>query len=147
SSPATATLSGTGVAATGAPKLSVSATSLAFGSVTVGQTKDMTLTLTNTGTAALTVSSFAVSGQVFSVLTSPGLTIQPSASQTVSVRFAPASATTFSSILVIGSNDPASPNTNVNLTGTGVAASSDVTLKVDGGVFDKVFGFGNGQKA
>lgn len=53
------------------PRLEVSPTSLAFGSVTAGQTKDLTLTIRNTGTAPLTVASFGMSNLRFSVV-SPG---------------------------------------------------------------------------
>jgi hypothetical protein len=128
-----------------APKLALSTNALAFGNVKSGQTMDMSVVVSNTGTAALTVSSLTVGGAGFSVITSSGLAVQPGGVQNVTVRFAPTAAGNFSGSLLIGSNDPASPAT-VNLTGTGVVSStSDVTLKVDGGVFNQVFGFVNGQ--
>jgi len=144
-SPASVALSGTGVIA-GVPKLSLSASTLAFGSVTVGQTKDMSVTISNTGTAVLNITSLATGGTAFAATSSPGFALQPGGSQAVTVRFAPTTAASFTGTLFIGSNDAVSAS-NVSLSGTGVTASSDVTLKVDGGVFDKVFGFANGQKA
>ena len=71
------------------PNIDVMPTNLEFGNVTLGQSKDLTLTVSNTGRAALTVSSFTSSDSQFRV-TSPAtpFTIavggQP---QTVTVRF------------------------------------------------------------
>src|SRR5262249_35992006 len=46
-----------GCAPAAAPTLSLSASSVAFGTVTIGQTKDLTVNVSNTGTATLAVSA------------------------------------------------------------------------------------------
>ena len=51
------------------PKIGVSPASLDFGSVTVGQTKDVTVTVSNTGNAMLTISSIAASDPQFTMPT------------------------------------------------------------------------------
>ena len=105
----------------GVPKLSLSSNSLAFGNVNVGQTKDLSLIVSNTGSAALTVISATVTGTGFSLTSASSFTVQAGASQTMTVRFAPASMNAASGTLIIASNDPSSP-ASVSLSGTGVAA-------------------------
>ena len=67
-----------------APKLSLSATTLSFGNVTVGQSKDLSILVSNTGSAALTISSVVVGGAGFSI---PGAS---TLSRTVSQKEKPA---------------------------------------------------------
>jgi uncharacterized membrane protein len=107
----------------GTPKLTLSATSMAFGNVTVGQNKELSVVVSNTGTAALTISSAAVSGTGFNLTSASSFTLQPGASQIVTVRYAPTSAGASSGTLTLTSNDPSSPAT-ASLSGTGVAAAA-----------------------
>jgi len=124
-SPLTIPLSGTGVQS----GLSISPASFAFGSVVDGQSKSQTITLTNTGTASLTVSQLAVSGAGYSVsgLATPK-TLAAGSSATFSAVFAPTTAGSLAGSVTISSNAPNSPAT-VSLSGTGVAAS--VTLSAN----------------
>jgi uncharacterized protein (TIGR03437 family) len=113
---------------TAAPKLGLSSTSLAFGGVTVGQTKDLTVQVSNTGTAALSGTA-SVSGSGFTLVS--GNPIQVAAGgtpQTITVRYAPTGATNAAGTLTISSNDPASPAA-VALSGNGVAAAA-ATIKI-----------------
>ncbi len=105
------------------PKLTLSTNALAFGNVTVGQTKNLSLTVSNTGTVAVNVNSLTASGAAFSF--SPPLsafTLQAGAAISITVSYTPASATSTSGTLTIVSDDSASPAT-VTLSGTGVAAA------------------------
>jgi len=115
-------LSGTGAQA----GLSVSPSTFNFGSVVDGQTKSQSFTVTNTGTASLTVAQISVNGAAYSVsgLNAPA-TIAAGASTTFSVLFAPTTAGGLAASVSISSNAPNSPNA-IALTGTGVAAA--VTL-------------------
>jgi len=56
----------------GSPQISVSPSSLSFGSVAVGQSKSMTLSIKNGGTAALTISSLSSDNKAFSACDSVG---------------------------------------------------------------------------
>jgi hypothetical protein len=147
-SPVSVGLSGTGAGATASSAISVNPSSLAFGNVTVGQTATLPLTVSNTGTASLNISSLTA-GTPFSVV-SPAtpVTVNAGGSATVTVKFAPSSAGSTAGTLAIASNDPSKPTLNVPLTGTGVAAgSSTITLQIDGGPpYDMVFGYSQGQK-
>ena len=115
-------LTGTGAQA----GLSISPSSFNFGSIVDGQTKSQSFTVTNTGTAALTIAQVSANGSAYSVsgLNAPA-TIAAGASSTFSVLFAPTTAGSLTGSVTISSNAPNSPNA-VALSGTGVAAS--VTL-------------------
>jgi len=104
------------------PDISVP-TSLAFGSVNVGTSKTKTLTISNVGTAALTITNITISGSQFSRGTYPG-TIAAGSSANVNVTFSPTSTGAKSATLTITSNDPDEATVNVALSGTGVAAAA-----------------------
>jgi uncharacterized protein (TIGR03437 family) len=107
----------------GGGKLTLSAASLAFGNVSVGQSKDLQITVSNTGTAGLGISSVVLGGSSFSLTTSIGaLTLQPGASFPLTVRFAPTAATSSTGTLTITSNDSVSPAV-VALSGTGTGTA------------------------
>ena len=102
------------------PKIEVTPSSLAFGSVTMGQTKDLTLTIRNTGSGALTVNSVTSSNSMFSAA-SPAAPFNVAAGeqQEVTVRFAPTVIASQTGTLSIASNDTADPTLNVALSGEG----------------------------
>ena len=117
--PATVSLSGTGVAAP-VPQLTVSATGLNFGYVTVNSTATEAITLKSTGTAPVTVNGAGVSGTGYAVSGSTfPVSLNPGSSLTLQVTFDPKTAGASAGTLTISSN--ANPAT-VSLSGTGVAA-------------------------
>ena len=142
-SPLTIPVSGTGVQS----GLNVSPGSFAFGNVVDGQTKSQTFTLTNTGTASLTISQLAVSGAGYSVsgLATPK-TLAAGASATFSAVFAPTTAGNLSGSVAISSNAPNSPAT-VSLTGTGVAASVTLSASPTSLSFGSVNAGNSGSKS
>jgi hypothetical protein len=144
---ATVSLRGQGSAApvVEVPAIEVTPASLAFGTVTIGQAKDLTLTVRNAGGGVLAVSQMQVPLGAFSPfsLVSPTapFTLAGGASQSVTVRFAASAAGNQSGSLTIASNDPARPSVSVALSGTGVTASqTSQTLKVDDGTFENSLG-------
>ena len=115
--PATVSLSGTGVAAP-VPQLTVSATSLSFGNVTVNSTATEAITLQSTGTAPVTVNGAGISGTGYAVSGSRfPVSLNPGSSLTLQVTFDPKTAGASAGSLTIGSD--ANPTT-VSLSGTGV---------------------------
>jgi len=124
-SPQAISLSGTGIQAA----LGIAPTSFAYGSVTDGQVKSQSFTLTNTGTGSLTISQIAVNGAGYSVngLATP-TTLAAGANATFNAVFAPTTAGTLNGTVTITSNAPGSPAT-VALSGIGVAAT--VTLSAN----------------
>jgi len=109
------------------PGLSASSTSLAFGVVTVGSVSaPQTVTLTNSGTASLTLTSIATTAnftQTSTCALSPNA-LGPGSSCTITVKFAPAQAGSLTGTLTVASNAPGSPLT-VILAGTGVLKTKD----------------------
>src|SRR6266403_262022 len=117
-SPLTIPLSGTGAAAQ--PQLTINPASVNFGSVNVGATAAQTVSLTNSGNAALTISQATPSGTGFSFtgLTLPQ-TINAGSSISFTAQFLPASTGSASGNISISSNAPGSPAA-IALSGTGV---------------------------
>ena len=98
----TLALAGCGVTVSGnssktaaaAGSLSISTSSLSFGSVTVGNSAQEAVVLTNTGSASLQVAQIQISGSAFSVVGSAGapLTLAAGSSSTLTVAFTPKAA-------------------------------------------------------
>jgi hypothetical protein len=121
---ATVALSGTG-AETADPQLSASAASLSFGDVTVNTGTTQSLTLTSTGTSAVTVNSAAITGAGFTIIGgSLPATLNPTQTMTLQVQFKPTTTGTASGQITIGSNSSTGGTTVVNLSGTSTAALS-----------------------
>ena len=95
--------------------------SLDFGTVTEGSSKTLTATVSNAGTASVTISSVAISSQYFS-LSGPSLPITIAAGQnsTISLVFTPNAAGAFSATVSVTSN-ASNVSTTLSLSGTGVA--------------------------
>ena len=119
-SPQTVALTGTGTA----PAVTFSPTSLSFGNQSVGTSSAAQLvTLSNSGTATLTITSIAVSGTNsadFSQTNNCGASLAVGLSCTVSVTFSPQASGTRNATLSVTDNATGSPQT-VALTGTGTA--------------------------
>jgi len=119
-SPLIVSLSGTGLAAT--HQLSASPTSLNFGSLKVGSSVTLNLTLTNTGNSDVTTNSVTVSGSGFTESGGSNLTLTPSQAATISVTYKPTIAGSGSGSLSIPSNAQNSPLV-VPLSGTGTQSA------------------------
>jgi hypothetical protein len=116
-----------------APKIAVAPTSLPFGTVTVGSSATQTTTVTNNGTADLSVSSVSrCSGTSAEFSASPAgaFTVAPGGTQTVTVTYAPADTTADSGCIQLASNDAAAGTVKVSVSGAGQAAPSAL-LDVD----------------
>ena len=111
------------------PAVTFSPTSVAFGNVPVNTSATpQSITLTNTGTASLTISSMSIIGvgaSVFGFSTSPasncGGTMAASASCTITFTFLPTAVQAYSVNFSMSDNATGSPHT-VPLTGTGTGA-------------------------
>ncbi|MGA3292753.1 MAG: choice-of-anchor D domain-containing protein [Candidatus Acidiferrales bacterium] len=102
--------------------LSASSTSVGFGSVTLGNSMTQSLIVTNTGTAAVTVTQDAVSGTGFSIVgASTAGSIPIGQSATIQVQFVPQSAGAATGSLTVTS-DASDSTLTVALSGTGTQA-------------------------
>jgi hypothetical protein len=103
----------------GGPAVSLSATALNFKKVPIGQTSSpQTVTLTNTGTATLNISSITTSGDYHISNNTCGATVAAGANCAVSVTFTPTKKGKRTGNLTFTDNAPTSPQV-VTLTGVG----------------------------
>ena len=111
------------------PALTVSAASLAFGNVTLNTPSTQTVTLTSSGTAAVTVSAITVSGTGFSISgVSAPVTLNPGATATLTVVFDPTTSGAATGAVTISDNaSPATATVSLSGTGTATAALSAIT--------------------
>lgn len=122
SQPTTVALSGTGTQ----PAMSVTPSSVSFGTVADGTGSTQAVILKNTGTANLVVSSAAASGTGFSVAAFTAQTLTPGSSMSFNAVFAPTSAGAVTGSISVSTNLPASP-TSIPLTGTGADPAMSIT--------------------
>ncbi len=124
--------------------LSINATSISFGDVFVGSPATQSVTLSSTGTAAVTVNAATVSGTGFSVsgATFP-LTLNPTQTATLSVEFNPTAALLglVNGTLIITSNSSTNPTDTIGLSGTGEAVQVNVTWDAPSSSPDPVAGY------
>jgi hypothetical protein len=114
-SPATVSLSGTGVSYL----VSASPGSLSFGNIPTGTSAAQKVTVTNTGSASVNITQVTVSGEGFSA--SPAtlpLTLTGGQNTSFNVTFAPTTAGVFTGTVTVSSSATDSPAT-VSLSGTG----------------------------
>ncbi len=108
--------------------LAASVSNLSFGSVAAGSKSSQTLTLSNTGTAVVTISQAKVTGTAFSVtggMTSP-LTIAAGQSHAFQVQFAPTALGNVTGSIDVTS-DASDSSLMISLSGTGASALSITT--------------------
>ena len=110
-----------------APVASLSPTSLTFASQSVGTTSAaQTVTLSNTGTATLTISSIVASGD-FAETDNCGGSLASGGNCSISVTFTPTASGTRTGSSSVTDNASGSPQT-VGLTGTGAASTTTASL-------------------
>jgi hypothetical protein len=128
-SPQTVSLSGTGTSTSAG--VSLSSTSLVFGSQPTQTTSaPQTVTLTNTGNATLSVTSLAVTGTNpgdFAQTNTCGSSVLAGANCTISITFKPSATGARTATLSIADNASGSPQA-VSLSGTGTSTSAGVSL-------------------
>src|SRR5277367_6925611 len=120
---------GTTPAVTGVA-IEISPSSVSFGNVAMGQSATKTLTLTNTGTEALSVSGISVAGTGFTA-SGPHLPISLAAGQSTSISavFKPTAGNADTGTITITSNAAGSPSL-VALSGPGTNATTAAALTV-----------------
>ncbi len=111
--------------------LAVNPASVAFGNVRVSRSSSQDVTLTNSGSAPLTVSTLTISGDDASsftrdIVTLP-ITLAPGVSQAIPVTFSPSRVGLASASLAVMSDDPSRANAVIPLTGRGVSPAVAVS--------------------
>jgi hypothetical protein len=118
------------------PGLKVSANSVDFQTVSVGQQSVKTLTITNTGTASVQITAVSVTNKQFAVTGLLPQTISPQSSATYTLTFAPTSTGSVNGLANISASTSQTPAT-VSLTGKGAAGQANLVINPN------VVSFGN----
>ena len=143
-------VTGTGTAtssssSTTGPVLSVNATTVAFGSVSLNTPATQAVTLSSTGGSAVTVSGATVTGTGFTLAGGNfPITLNPGQSTVLNVAFTPTAAGAASGQLSIASNSTGGATTLVALTGTGASTASyavDLSWSAPASSTDPVTGY------
>ena len=116
------------------PDLSTSVTSIDFGEVEVGTTKQSSYKLWNAGEAIVSATVLSSSPDTFAIDDTQTETIDPTETVPHQVKFVPPSAGEFSAKVTIASNDPDQPLQTIVVTGIGV--EKPVPPEADAGTDD-----------
>jgi hypothetical protein len=135
-------LTGAGTASTTVPNLTVTPTTVDFGTVTVSKSSSQIITLSSTGSAPVTINSLTMSGSNFSVtgLTAP-TSLNPGQSASLTLVFAPTATGAASGQLTITSNSSANPTATVLLSGNGTQHIVDLNWKAPAASSDPPAGY------
>jgi hypothetical protein len=109
----------TAVFSTKAPAISVSSSSINFGSVKVGKKITKKLKIANNGSADLMIAISGIGGTDFSIMGTNNIIIKAKKSYSLSITFKPTSKGLKTTTLNIDSNDTGTPLLNIPLSGTG----------------------------
>lgn len=96
-------------------------TTINFGNVQIPNSGNQSITVTNTGTAALNVSNCTVTGAGFTLLTPATFTVAPGGNATITVRFTPSTPGPATGTLTCTHNAQAPTQVSWPLSATGVA--------------------------
>lgn len=111
------------------PNISVSTTAVNFGDVLLGQTVQRVVTVSNTGTADLTLAGLYLgSGVDFDQTNNCPSLLLPATACEISVSFAPTVSGALADVVTILSNDPDQPSASVALSGNGITALPDLLV-------------------
>jgi len=124
------------------PMLSIDPTSVAFGNVEVNTASTQTVTLSSTGTAAVTVSAAPVKGTGFTVSGSTlPVTLNPGKTATLNVQFDPTAAGAVAGNLTIQSNSSTGGTAVISLSGTGTPPVVNLSWDAPSSSTDPVAGY------
>jgi len=113
------------------PEISLSASDIDFGTVTVGERYNRTVTVTNDGSETIEVAAGNATSP-YAVANGDPVTVAPGESRAVTVTFAPdSSGSATGSMTVLAANDAGTVERTVGLSGVGSDPDIDVTLGRD----------------
>ena len=123
-SPITVALSGIGLA----PDIEPSPPSLTFGTVTVGESEVRSLRISNVGNASLSISSFTNTASAFTIDAVLPFSIGASLFGEITVTFTPDASGALLDTLVISSDDPEEPDLEIQMSGSGAAGGTGISV-------------------
>jgi hypothetical protein len=122
---ANATIRAVVTSVTSLPAIEATPASIDFGTVTVNTTGDRLLTVRNTGTAVLNITSITSSNPRFSIAAvTSSFIVAPGGQEAIPVRFAPTATGNQTGTLTLSNNDPAKATVTIQLIGTGAGTTA-----------------------
>ncbi len=125
-------LNGSGTTVAPSCNVTLNETNLNFGSILVGTNSTLSVQIRNNGSAVCTVSAITLNGSTDYALTAPSLPLMlgAGASSSLSLQFAPLTATPENAVIGVTSSDPDNPNQFISVTGTGAVPAATCSLTV-----------------
>ncbi len=117
------------------PKIELERTTISYGSVPAGSSREESMQIRNVGLAPLTLTDFALQGAEagqFAIVTANPATLTPGQAATITIAFAPTKDGLITADLLIRSNDPVTPNAIVTLIGNGILTGIETDAAVPG---------------
>ncbi len=99
--------------------MTLSSTSINFGKIKIGQSKQLTLSITNTGKGSLSVTVGSLATPMTIVSGGGAFVLKAGEARSVLIKFTPTTTSSISQSLLINSDDPAKPTATVMLYGRG----------------------------
>ena len=133
-----------------APQVAVAPTRLEFGDVIVGQTRELPITIANTGTSVLTVRAFDTGLPAFTLRPAFGFELDPGETRVLGLSFTPTAAGPVNTNLRVATDDPVDAVLSVPLIANAVVQPpppnpvpvitglSPVTIEAGGAAFNLV---------
>ncbi len=109
------------------PGLSASTNSVNFGSVLLNSTASQSVTLTNSGTAAISIGAPSIAGTGFTMASVAAQTISPGQTVSLQVTFKPASAATYTGNLSV-EDKTSNSSLDIGLSGTGTSTQAQIAI-------------------
>lgn len=115
---------------TGGNEVASGGAAVDFGSALTTAFNSVTFTIANTGSGVMSLTSAAVTDGAsdYSITAAPAATVAPGDSTSMTVRFAPSASGTRPGAVTIANTSTNQPSFVIDLTGTGVAAVSSITV-------------------
>jgi len=120
-----------------APEIELILPRLDFGHVALGQTRELSVIISNSGNAALTVNVVSNTNPQFSLVSSSSFMVAPASAQAVTVQFAPTNHSAQFNVLHIVSNDADEPALLVPMNAVG-APTGTVALAWGRNIFGEL---------
>lgn len=109
------------------PGLSTSTSSVDFGKVLLNSTASQAVTLTNSGTAAISIDAPTIAGSGFTMASTAAQTIDPAQTVSFQVTFKPGTASTFTGTVMVADKTSKS-HLHINLSGTGTSTQAQIAF-------------------
>lgn len=110
------------------PNIAVDVSAIDFGDVAIGEEKEKNFQLTNNGKYYLEIYSYKISGDKQFACDGYPDTLEPGESREITVSYAPKSAGENEGTLTVYSDDPDTPELEIEITGVGTGSSEELEI-------------------